>query len=270
MGNRAIRRWLALAALCLTGACGEARPDPAAPEQTVTASSLAVAAAPDAPALGIMSSLPLYWPLEADVTDLASGTAPRPWQRSVMEQRYRLVPLDTLSPVSGLSSTDPAIDPLADLDRLAVIQPRGLSPADNVALDRWVRAGGRLVLMLDPALTGAYEFPLGDPRRPIDTALIPPVVARWGLSVNFDESQPDEPQQAILDGKDLTVLLAGQLAISDPAAAQCELLANNRVARCALGDGYVTIVADAAIFEHPEIAGPKGERLLALLDFGFE
>ena len=63
----------------------------------------------------------------------------------MIEARYTLQPLDTLSPVPALSPDAPDTDPLAGLERLAVIQPRGLSPADNVALDQWVRGGGRLL-----------------------------------------------------------------------------------------------------------------------------
>lgn len=89
-----------------------------------------------------MTSLPLYWRLGADVADIASGNALVPWQRQAMERRFDLVPLDTLSPIPALTPDEPETDPLAELDYLAIIQPRGLSPADNVALDEWVRAGG--------------------------------------------------------------------------------------------------------------------------------
>lgn len=159
--------WLAVAGCSATPA--EAPPD--APVNTT-----AQGRAP----LGLMTSLPLYWPLGAGVAEIAVGTAGLPWQRSAIEARYALVPRDTLSPIPGLSPNAPDTDPLAGLDRLAMIQPRGLSPADNVALDNWVRGGGRLLLVLDPALTGEYDLPLGDPRRPVDAALIPPVAARWG------------------------------------------------------------------------------------------
>lgn len=145
--------------------------------------------APPPPALGLMSSLPLTWPLDADMEAILGGADPMTWQRLAIGHCYTPVPLDTLSPADGSAPEDIAKGPLAQLDRLAIIQPRGLSPADNVALDAWVRAGGRLLLALDPALTGDYDLPLGDPRRPVDAALIPPVVARWGLAVRFDEGQ---------------------------------------------------------------------------------
>jgi hypothetical protein len=215
--------------------------------------------------LGLMTSLPLYWPLDADMGQIAMGRADMPWQRKVLEADYAIVPLDTLSPIPALAPGDPDSDPLAGIDRLAIIQPRGLSPADNVALDSWVRAGGRLLLVLDPALTGEYDLPLGDPRRPVDTALIPPVVARWGLAVSFDETQSAKPKDSAFAGTYLPLILAGEVAITDPAAADCTIEANGAAARCRVGEGQVTLIADAAVFEHETFAGEDGIVLRNLL-----
>jgi hypothetical protein len=254
----------ALVLLALSG-CSQAERD----GQSEPSPGLAQALA-DRPKLGLMTSLPLYWPLGADFADLASGNAPVPWQRRLIEARFQLVPLDTLSPIAGLSSNDPEIDPLEGLERLAVIQPRGLSPADNVALDDWVRAGGELLLVLDPALTGEYDAALGDPRRPADMALIPPVVARWGLEVVFDETQDltrrvelrepgprqspplplARPQSlAVSLPQSLAVSLAGEIRTLKNAGGTCELLAESVIARCAIGKGTVTLLADASVFE---------------------
>lgn len=231
--------------------------------------------APDAPAsaetarsrekLGLMTSLPLYWPLGAGVEEIAAGGAPVPWQRRALEQAYEIEPLDSLAPIPGLTPDAAATDPLAGLTRLAVIQPRGLSPADNVALDAWVRGGGRLLLVLDPALTGEYDLPLGDPRRPADSALIPPVVARWGLAVRFDEAQPDEMVEASLAGTALPLVLAGEVVIEDPAAGGCTAEADGAAARCRIGKGQVTVIADAAVFEHPGLGGGEGVVLRNLI-----
>jgi hypothetical protein len=221
------------------------------------------------PQLGLMTSLPLYWQVDAELADIAAGRAVPPWQRRAIETRFVLVPLDTLTPLPALSPDTPEVDPLAGLARLAVVQPRGLAPADNVALDQWVRAGGRLLLVLDPALTGEYAAALGDPRRPVDAALIPPVVARWGLAIVFDEAEADEVTAVPLGEGTLPLALAGRISITDAAAAQCTLLAGDAAARCAIGKGEVTLIADAALFEHPELAGDEGEALLALLDEAF-
>lgn len=220
--------------------------------------------------LGLMTSLPLYWPLGAGVEEIASGRVALPWQRTALERAFVIEPLDSLAPIPGLSADAPATDPLAGLTRMAVIQPRGLSPADNVALDNWVRGGGHLLLVLDPALSGEYDLPLGDPRRPADSALIPPVVARWGLTVRFDERQPEETSQRMFAGTALPLVLAGEVTVTDPGAASCTLAAEGAAARCTVGKGKVTLLADAAIFEHPEAAGEDGEGLRALVSAALE
>lgn len=214
--------------------------------------------------LGLMTSLPLYWPLGAGVEQIASGRAAVPWQRTALEEAYELAPLDTLAPIPGLAPDAPESDPLAGLTRLAVIQPRGLSPADNVALDGWVRGGGRLLLVLDPALTGDYDLPLGDPRRPVDTALIPPVVARWGLAISFDEREAPELRHARLGEASLPLALAGRITLGK-AARGCTLTAAGAAARCRIGKGRAVLLADAALFEHGELAGEGGAALRALI-----
>ena len=120
-----------------------------------------------------------------------------------MARSYALEPLDTLSPIPALAADQPDLDPLAGLRRIAIIQPRGLSASDNVAVDGWVRAGGRLLLVLDPALTGEYDLPLGDPRRPVDTALIPPVANAWGGPTDLeprDMQGDDDPFAHVIAG----------------------------------------------------------------------
>jgi hypothetical protein len=56
----------------------------------------------------------------------------------------------------------------------------------------------------------------------------------------------------------LPLALAGQISLPDPAAADCTLLADGAAARCAVGKGQVTVIADAAVFEHDELAGDGG------------
>ena len=213
-------------------------------------------AAENRPQLGLMTSLPLYWPLGADFGAFARGEAETPWQRALIERQYEIVPLDTLSPIQGLSPDDPETDPLAGLDRLAIVQPRGLAPSDNVALDEWVRGGGHLLLVLDPILSGHYETAIGDPRRPVDTALIPPVLERWGLSMRFDANQPEQAEVAVpYSASPYAVFGAGELKTS--AESICRIMAQGVMARCDVGQGTVTVVSDAGMFEHELQADAK-------------
>lgn len=218
-----------------------------------------------------MTSLPLYWPLEAEFADLAQGTGERPWQRTLLERQFELVPLDTLTPIPALSPDQPETDPLEGLDRLAIIQPRGLSPADNVAVDNWVRAGGQLLIVLDPQLTGHYDLTLGDPRRPVDTALVPPVITRWGLASVFDPEQDTEVAYAQLPGGPVPLVMSGESRVEDGEGKNgCLTHESRALVHCSkVGKGTVTYLHDAAVFEHPELVGENGEAVRALLDFAF-
>lgn len=245
----------------LLAGCSEASP---AAEQSIASTQAK-------PRLGLISSLPLYWPQGTDFSQLLAADAPIPWQRGVLEQEYDLVLLDTLSPIDE-GATGSEFDPLEGLDRIAVIQPRGLAPSDNVAVDAWVREGGKLLLVLDPLLTGEYEAPLGSPQRPVDSALIPPIVARWGLAVSVEERDAFEDgfyEVPIADSK-LVVGHPGTIAIEDPDAADCSILSRGVMARCMVGKGTVLLLADAAAFETLEFAGENGEELRALLRFAFD
>lgn len=264
---------IALAGIALSG-CGDSAAYSGPELNDHEASTLDCHSGESPPALGLMTSLPLIWPLGAEFEAIARGEVDRPWQNVVISQCFTIVPLDTLSPIAAIDPALPDADPIAGLNYLAVIQPRGLSPADNVALDDWVRAGGRLLLVLDPMLTGEYAVPLGDPRRPNDTALIPPVVKRWGLSISFDESAQSGDH---LHGRNLDdhsgVLAYGTISRTDASDIKCEIGALEVRATCEVGDGRVTLYADAAIFEHRDGAGADGgqnaKAIRALMQYSF-
>jgi hypothetical protein len=120
------------------------------------------------------------------------------WARPVLEQRFRLVPLDYLS-----------ADALAPHDTLLLAQPRALSAEENVALDGWVRGGGSLLLFADPMMTGESRFNLGDRRRPQDVALLSPILTHWDLELVFDDSQAAGLRFLGGNGPQLPVNLAG-------------------------------------------------------------
>ncbi len=135
-----------------------------------------------------------------------------------------------------------------ELDALIIAQPRALSGAENVALDRWVRGGGRALIFADPMLTAHSDFSLGDPRRPQDVVLLSPILARWGLALSFDDTQQPARRNVPLNGTTIPVDLAGQWGIAnDGTDAACELSAQGVLAVCEIGAGRVVILADAAI-----------------------
>ncbi|MEI6642360.1 MAG: hypothetical protein WCL10_10000 [Novosphingobium sp.] len=135
-------------------------------------------------------------------------------------------------------------DGLADL---IVAQPRPLEPAENVALDAWVRRGGHLLLFADPLLTEESRFALGDPRRPADTVLLEPILAHWGLVLRLDPGAARENA-----GGGLPVSLPGTLTARPGAAPECRIDRAGLLAECCIGAGKALILADAALLEPVE------------------
>ena len=147
---------------------------------------------------------------------------------------------------------------LAGLDYLLLAQPRALSPAENVALDDWLRAGGHLLLFADPLLTGESSFPIGDRRRPQDVNLISPILDHWGLSMAFDDERQLGYSLVPAMGTPIPVNLPGALTVHQ-GEGSCELLAADVLASCEIGQGKVVLLADAALLDlhspHPASGG---------------
>ena len=207
------------------------------------------------PTLGLMTSLPIYWSEAGSIEDMLAQEGEPHWVRTRLEEDFRLVPLDSLA-VPG--SAGEISERLAPLERLLLAQPAALPPADLVALDNWVRGGGRLLLFADPMLTAHSEFGLGDRRRPQAIVMIDPLLARWGLDLLFDEEQQAGERMEAFDTGTVRsgpVNLPGRLAAREdfPTAMEaCWIAANSLTANCSIGAGEVLVVADAALLEEPD------------------
>lgn len=187
--------------------------------------------------IGLMGTIPLYWGEGTEIGELVNGTGGTHWARPVLERYGALRPLPRLD--GG------ALD---GLTRLVLAQPRGLAPAENVALDTWVRGGGTLLLFADPMLTGESRFGIGDPRRPQDVVLLSPILRRWGLDLQFDESAGEGVDLREFAGKPLPVNLPGRFA-DLPDDSQCRLEVAGILASCTIGAGRVLVLADAALLD---------------------
>jgi hypothetical protein len=205
--------------------------------------------------IGLFTSLPILWEESEDLAGLLRSEAPPHWARTVIAERGAIVPLDLLT----------ALRP--GLSRLVIAQPRPLSPEENVALDRWVRGGGRLVLLADPALTEHSRFPVGDPRRPQDLVLLSPILARWGLELVFVEDQPRGERMIALSDGDLPVDLPGSWRTLQ--GGTCVISGEGVLAECRIGSGRVLALADAALLDRNPGDARRARMLGALLDRGF-
>lgn len=208
------------------------------------------------PRLGLMTTLPIYWGEHEDFANLLAPAADAGWVRRTLEADYRLEPLDTLDAQA-----------LVGRKLLILAQPRALSPRENVALDSWVRAGGRVLIFADPLLTAHSRFPIGDSRRPQAVALLSPILAHWGLEL-VDPGNGEATTSVELDGQTLPVAAPGRLRPT--AGSGCTVLLDGLLARCALGRGQATILADAAVLDEDGAQAANAAALKAVLDRAFD
>lgn len=205
--------------------------------------------------LGLMTTLPIYWAEADDVGAILQSQTKPNWVRLALERRSTLSPLDTLED-----------DTLRGFSKLMLAQPRALTPAENVSLDAWVRGGGQLLLFADPMLTHHSHYGIGDRRRPQDVVLLSPILRHWGLELLFDEDQRRDEWLVAVGETPVPVKLAGTLKPSPNA--RCSLDSDGILARCFIGQGRVTIFADAAVLD--EGSADIGEAALqALLELAF-
>jgi len=196
------------------------------------------------PPLLLLTSLPLVF---GEQFSLRGGGSPA---LKALETRYQVVPI---------SVTDPA-----DLARgrlLLMAHPLAQPAEDLVALDDWVRRGGRVLLLADPRLEWPSERPLGDPLRPPPMFMDTGLLAHWGLRLDTPDRRGAELRR--LGGFDVATVSPGELF------GGCAIASDRLVAHCRIGKGEATIVADADFIDTPAL-GPAGnhnlDALLAELD----
>lgn len=192
------------------------------------------------PTLLLLTSLPLVF---GEQFSIGGGGSPA---LRALETRYRVVPI---------SVTDEK-----DLarGRLLLMAHPLAQPAENlVALDSWVRRGGRLLLLADPMLEWPSDRPLGDPLRPPPMFMDTGLLAHWGLRLD----SPDErgPATRTLGGYEVATASPGLLY------GACGISSDRLVARCRIGQGRATVVADADLLDVGHPRGPGQHNLDAVL-----
>lgn len=193
------------------------------------------------PALLLLTSLPLMFGEQFSIEGGGSDAL------TTLERHYRVLPI---------SVTDPA-----ELRRgrlLLMAHPQAQTAEDLVALDEWVRGGGRVLLLADPLLEWPSERPLGDPLRPppmfADTGLL----EHWGLRLDAPDRRG--PQVRQLGGREVLTSSPGSLN------GTCEISRDRLVAHCRVGKGFATIVADADLLGVQNLGGNAGSNLDAVIE----
>jgi hypothetical protein len=190
----------------------------------------------DRPTLLLLTSLPLVFGEGFSIEDTGSPAL------KALNARYRVVP------ISVADRAD-----LAKGKLLLMAHPLAQPAEDLVALDAWVRRGGRVLLLADPMLEWPSKRPLGDPLRPPPMFMDTGLLAHWGLRLDA----PDErgPATRKLGGLDVLTVSPGQLFGS------CAISGDRLVAHCRIGKGEATIVADADLLDAADL-GSRGKHNL--------
>lgn len=200
-----------LLALAVVAAWGIARPDKAPGPRP----------AAERPALALITSLPLVF---SESFGLDRGGSPA---LARLEQRYMVQPIGVADAAS-----------LKGQKMLLMAHPRAQPAEVLVELDQWVRNGGRVLLLADPKLNWPSERPLGDMLRPPPAFADTGLLIHWGLSLSGPES---EGADRAGNGK-LDVMTS---APGMPESRSCKLAGDGFVARCRIGKGEATVIADA-------------------------
>ena len=172
------------------------------------------------PALLLLTSLPLLFGEDFVLPAKGSPALVR------LEASYRVVPISVADGVE-----------LAKGRLMLMAQPPAQTAENLVVLDGWVRRGGHVMVLADPLLEWPSKRPLGDPLRPppmfADTGLL----AHWGLRLDAPDKRG--PAQRNLGGYRIVTVSPGDLG------GTCAISSDRLVARCRIGAGSATIVADA-------------------------
>ncbi len=203
--------------------------------------------AEDRPKVDILTGLPLFFG-EGDVGDVLGGTATRSQLLDALERSWTLQPLDVARRPQ-----------LAQIDRLLIIQPQALAPDELVEIDRWVRRGGRLLILADPDLRWPSTLPSGDPRRAPPASLLSPLFTHWGVTLHPTTGL--SPVAEDLEGRTVVFDSPGRWEVKGEKCAPASL----RVLKCSIGKGEAILVSDVD-FANPLWATATNGRNYAALD----
>jgi hypothetical protein len=186
------------------------------------------------PDVAVMTALPIIWG-EGGAFDPNSRPA---GSYRALQEEFQMHPLDTLDPQS-----------LHRFGFLLLAQPRWLAAEELVALDNWVRKGGRAVILTDPKLDWHSELPLGDIRRPPPVGLLKPLLDHWRLVLHAtDEAE----QRSVEEGGTLAMSYPGRFVATGP---DCKVERLHR-AYCKIGSGRAMLIADADLMRDELWMGP--------------
>jgi len=195
------------------------------------------------PQLLVLTSLPILFPEKITLD------AKAPPVLTALESRYALAPISIADRAS-----------LEGHRLLLMVQPFAQPAEVLVELDAWVRGGGRVLLLADPALEWPSNRPLGSALRPPlaypDTGLL----GHWGLRLDAPDALG--PKTVGAGNAKFRTASPGALVAT---AGHCRV-EGGFVARCRIGKGEATVIADADFIDGGDSHSPNLAFLLRELD----
>lgn len=206
--------------------------------------------------LALMSSIPLVLG-EVNVEQMVQGENNPSAAYLSLKQHYDVIPIDAVD------------DRLSEFDLMLMAQARPLSSSELVALDKWVRESGHIVILSDAALQWPSEYALGDKRRPIFASLLSPLFAYWGLEQLLLLEDPEE-QSIALGEYSITTVTPSEWALIETEAkdVECELNDNKFEAVCSVGKGSAILIGDSDFIndQHWQSYYSEDDNMLYLLN----
>ena len=160
--------------------------------------------------LALVTSLPLIFGEEFGLSNGGSPALTR------LEQRYKVLPIAVADQRS-----------LQGQRMLLMAHPRAQPAEVLVQLDQWVQKGGKLLLLADPKLDWPSSRAVGDRLRPQPAFADTGLLEHWNLKLIGPEVGSAESNGHLTSTGGCIVVGAGMIA------------------RCSIGRGWVTVIADA-------------------------
>ncbi|WP_397581725.1 Gldg family protein [Sphingorhabdus sp.] len=202
------------------------------------------------PPLGLMTTLPLLWSEGGIEADLSKDAAPHP-AFTRLSDHYNITPVDDLKAWAPKSK-----------QLLLLAQPRTFAPDELVWIDNWVRQGGHVLILADPALQWGSLYPLGDKRRPLFTSMLSPLFAYWGVELALPLADEAPVSMRKIGVFNIRTVTAGEWLPKAPGAeGSCAILAKGLLADCRIGKGRAVLMADADFLDTAFWEG-RGMRIL--------
>lgn len=209
-----------------------------------------VSAENSAPAkIHLMTSLPIIWGEGASMETILDGKTSAAPIYTYWQQQHDIIAVDSFE---GLDESGAEIVLLA--------QPPAMAPADIAAVDAWVRAGGKAIILTDPMLVWPTHLALGDKRRPLASGLLSPLLDHWGLELQAPDDGGSGGVELEFSGVTISTAGIGTFKLlprQEAGQGECVLSTANVMASCRVGKGRAIILADAdflndALWTNPE------------------